>query len=106
MGFEQYHEPAQELSDSVRTFARMLASLTEEADAIGWYEQRISLDKHRVARAIMRNAQREEMKHFGMNLEFLLRQKPEWRGILQEILFKSGDIVEHGEEAEHDADKG
>ncbi len=106
MGFEQYHEPAQELSDSVRTFARMLASLTEEADAIGWYEQRISLDKNRVARAIMRNAQREEMKHFGMNLEFLLRQKPEWRGILQEILFKSGDIVEHGEEAEHDADKG
>jgi hypothetical protein len=44
MGFEQYHEPAGELSAEVRTFARMIASLTEEAEAIGWYEQRIALE--------------------------------------------------------------
>ncbi|MGZ4410471.1 MAG: ferritin family protein, partial [Gaiellaceae bacterium] len=43
MGFEQYHEPAGELSAEVRTFARMIASLTAEAEAIGWYEQRIAL---------------------------------------------------------------
>jgi uncharacterized protein len=35
MGFEQYHEPAQELSQAALTFARMIASLTEEAEAIG-----------------------------------------------------------------------
>jgi hypothetical protein len=51
----------------------------------------------------MRNAQQEEFKHFGMDLEFLLRQKPKWRAIMREILFKRGDIVEHGEEAEEDA---
>ena len=34
MGFEQYHEPAFELSDVTRTFARMIVSLTEEAEAI------------------------------------------------------------------------
>jgi hypothetical protein len=100
MGFEQYHEPASELSESTRTFARMIASLTEEAEAIGWYEQRISLEKDPQARAIMRNAQKEEMKHFGMDLEFLLRKKKEWREVLKAILFKAGDIVEHGEEAE------
>jgi uncharacterized protein len=50
--------------------------------------------------AIMKNAQHEEMKHFGMDLEFLLRRKPEWRKTLQMILFKSGDIVQHGEQAE------
>jgi hypothetical protein len=100
MGFDQYHEPADELSSSTRTFARMLTSLTEEAEAIGWYEQRISLEQDRVAKAIMRNAQKEEMKHFGMDLEFLLRKKPEWREILKRILFTTGDIVEHGEEAE------
>ena len=33
MGFDQYHEPAQELSAETRTFARMIASLTEEAEA-------------------------------------------------------------------------
>ena len=104
MGFDQYHEPAGELSDDVRTFARMITSLTEEAEAIGWYEQRISLEKDSQAKAIMRNAQQEEMKHFGMDLEFLLRKRPKWRAILREILFTTGSIVEHGEEAEKDAD--
>ena len=100
MGFEQYHEPAAELSAETRTFARMLTSLTEEAEAIGWYEQRISLEPDAQARAIMENAQQEEFKHFGMDLEFLIRRTPKWRIALENILFKDGDIVEHGEEAE------
>lgn len=104
MGFDQYHEPARELPDKIRTFARMIASLGEETEAINWYEQRISVEKDKTARAIMQNAQKEEFKHFGMDLEFLLRQKPLWREILKGILFKDGDIVEHGEEAEESAD--
>jgi hypothetical protein len=104
MSFDQYHEPPEELSSSTRTFARMITSLTEEAEAIGWYEQRISLEPDGQAKAIMRNAQKEEMKHFGMDLEFLLRKKPEWRETLQRILFTTGDIVAHGEDAERAAD--
>jgi hypothetical protein len=103
MGFEQYHEPASELSSKTRTFARMITSMIEEAEAIGWYEQRLSLEKDRAARDIMRNAQHEEFKHFGMDLEFLLRRKPKWREIMQGILFKPGDIVEHGVEAEEES---
>jgi hypothetical protein len=105
MGFEQYHEPAGELSAETRTFARMLTSLTEEAEAIGWYEQRISLEPDKQARAIMENAQQEEFKHFGMDLEFLIRRSPKWKIALENILFKDGDIVEHGEEAEEAEDK-
>jgi hypothetical protein len=78
----------------------MITSLIEEAEAIGWYEQRLSLEKDRQAKAIMKNAQHEEMKHFGMDLEFLLRKKPQWREVLQGILFTTGDIVKHGDEAE------
>jgi hypothetical protein len=104
MGFEQYHEPAAELSAQTRTFARMISSLTEEAEAIGWYEQRISLEQDTEAKAIMTNAQLEEFKHFGMDLEFLLRQKPIWRAELKKILFTDGDIVEAGEAAEEEAD--
>lgn len=100
MGFDQYHEPPDELSSSTRTFARMITSLTEEAEAIGWYEQRISVEKDKQAKAIMENAQKEEMKHFGMDLEFLLRKTPVWRETLQRILFTTGDIVERGESAE------
>ena len=100
MGFDQYHEPANELSDKTRTFARMITSLTEEAEAIGWYEQRISLEKDAQAKAIMENAQQEEFKHFAMALEFLSRRKPKWQVVLKEVLFKKGDIVKHGEAGE------
>ena len=106
MGFDQYHEPPEELSEEARTFARMCASLIEEAEAIGWYEQRLSLEKDPQARAIMENAQLEEFKHFGMDLEFLLRRTPKWRAALEQILFTKGDIVqagERGEEAEDEA---
>ena len=59
MGFDQYHEPASDLSEPTRTFARMITSLCEEAEAIGWYEQRMSLEKDKAAKAIMENAQKE-----------------------------------------------
>lgn len=100
MGFEQYHEPPGELSAETRTLARMLVSLKEEAEAINWYEQRISVETDPDARAIMENAQQEEFKHFGMDLEFLLRKKDKWRKVMKEILFKSGDIVDLGEKGE------
>ena len=100
MGFDQYHEPPQELSQEVRTFARMIASLIEEAEAINRYEQRMSVEKDKTAKAIMANAQKEEFKHFGMNLEFLLRRKKEWREELKGILSTEGDIVKLGEKAE------
>lgn len=104
MGFDQYHEPPEELPAKTRTFARLCASLTEEADAINWYEQRLAVEPNAVARAVMANAVGEEYKHFAMDLEFLLRQKPEWREIAQGVLFGEGDIVEAGEAAEEAAD--
>jgi hypothetical protein len=106
MGFDQYHEPAAELPAQTRTFARLCASLTEEAEAIGWYEQRLAIEPDREARDIMRDAQGEEFKHFAMDLEFLLRRTPLWREIAQGILFREGDIVERGEEAEEEAVEG
>ena len=81
----------------------MIMSVIEEAEAINWYEQRIQIEKDPEARAVMQNAQQEEFKHFGMDLEFLLRRKPVWKKILQGILFKPGDIVENGEKAEENA---
>ena len=106
MGFDQYHEPPEELPAKTRTFARLCASLTEEAEAIGWYEQRLAVELDPAAKAIMRDAQGEEFKHFSMDLEFLLRSTPTWREIAHGVLFQPGDIVEHGEEAEAEANEG
>src|SRR5215207_5132084 len=100
MGFDQYHEPPGELSAETRTFARMIKSLIEEAEAIDWYEQRISVETDQEAKKIMMNAQKEEFIHFSMDLEFLLRKKEKWRTVMKNVLFKPGDIVENGEKAE------
>ena len=105
MGFDQYHEPPEELSAEARTFARIVASLTEETEAIGWYAQRIALEPDDEARAIMENAQQEEFKHFAMDLEYLVRRAPKWRAALEKVLFTEGDIVDAGEEAEEAADE-
>lgn len=100
MGFDQYHEPPEELPAETRTFARLCASLEEESQAIGWYQQRLAVEPDAEARAIMEDAQGEEFKHFAMNLESLLRRTPRWRAIAEGVLFKPGDIVENGEAAE------
>lgn len=103
MGFDQYHEPPEELSQETRTFARVSQSLIEEAEAIDWYEQRVSVEKDQDAKDIMAHAQKEEMIHFGMDLAFLLRKKPHWEAVLKSILFKDGDLVELAENAEEEA---
>jgi uncharacterized protein len=105
MPTDQYHEPPDELDAEIRTFVRMISSLQEEAEAIGWYEQRMSLEKDESARAIMANAQQEEFKHFSMSLEWLSRRNDKWRTALQNVLFKDGDIVELGEQAEEKVDE-
>jgi hypothetical protein len=66
MSFDQYHEPPDELPAETRTFARLCASLTEEAEAIGWYRQRLAVEPDPQARAMMNDAMGEEFKHFSM----------------------------------------
>ena len=100
MGFDQYHEPPEELPAETRTFARLCASLEEESQAIGWYQQRLAVEPDAEARAIMEDAQGEEFKHFCMDLEFLLRRTPLWREIAEGILFQEGDIIEVSDEVE------
>jgi hypothetical protein len=104
MSFDQYHEQPEELTQKTRTFARMCLSMIEEAEAIDWYEQRISVEKDPQAKAIMQNAQKEEFKHFAMDLEFLIRKKPVWGIVLKNVLFHTGDIVKLGEKAEEKVD--
>ena len=97
MGTDQYHEPPDELPQETRTFARMCTSLIEEAEAIGWYEQRLAVEHDAEARAIMRDAQAEE---------YLLRRTPVWREVAERVLFQPGDIVQHGEEAVEAVENG
>jgi uncharacterized protein len=100
VGFDQYHEPPEELGQETRTLARMFASLTEEADAINWYVQRLAVEQDPDARAIIEDARHEEFKHFAMDLEYLLRRLPEWRAIAEGVLFREGEITSNADAAE------
>lgn len=100
MGFDQYHEPPEELSEETRTFVRVIQSMIEEAEAIDWYIQRLDVEKDEDARTVMAHAQKEEFIHFGIDLEFLLRRTPTWRTIMKNILFKKGDLIELADKAE------
>jgi uncharacterized protein len=104
MGFDQYHEPPEELSAETRTYVRIIQSLIEEAEAIDWYTQRLAVEKDEEARSVMSQAQKEEFIHFGMDLEYLLRRTPEWHKTpacgVRNILFKKGDLIELAEKAQ------
>lgn len=100
MATDQYHEPPGELPESTRTFARLLTSMIEEAEAIGWYDQRLAVEQDDQAAAIMQHAMEEEMIHFAMDLEFLLRRRPHWRTVLKNVLHHDGEITELAETAE------
>lgn len=100
MPFNQYHEPPEELSDEMRTRARVWVSLIEEAEAIDWYGQRASVEKDEQARKNMTESMHEEFKHFLMHLEWLFRHEPTLKKLAQGILFKEGDIAELAEQAE------
>lgn len=99
-GTDQYHEPPEKLSEETKDFARISASLIEEADAINWYQQRIEATDDKEVAAIMRHAQEEEFEHFAIDLEWLTRRMPKWREALKDILFKDGDIIENAEKHE------
>ena len=59
MGFDQYHEPPQELSEDTRTFVRVLQSMIEEAEAIDWYVWRLAIEKDEAARSVMNDARKK-----------------------------------------------
>ncbi len=101
MSFNQYSEPTSDLSQKTRTFTRIIMSFIEEAEAIDLYEQRLSVEEDQEALSIMKDAQNEEFKHFSMDLEFLIRQKENWKQFLQDILFHNGDIHELGDNTEN-----
>jgi hypothetical protein len=104
MGFDQYHEPPEELSaeganlraDDRFAFRRGRGDQLVRAAHVG--------GKGRGREGDHEERPSEEFKHFGMNLEFLFRRKKDWRAELKEILVTRGDIVKRGEAGEKKVD--
>jgi hypothetical protein len=98
-----YHEPREQLPESVIDEQRAITSLIEELEAVSWYNQRASVTQNAELKAILEHNRREETEHAMMLLEWLRRNYTEFDEQIQTYLNTTGDITEL-EEADEGGD--
>lgn len=82
-----YYEATDKLSNEARDMHRALISLTEELEAVDWYNQRIDTCKDEELRTILVHNRDEEKEHASMLLEWIRRHDRCFSGKLEENLF-------------------
>lgn len=99
----QYHEPANEMTETTRDQTRALVSLKEEIEAIDWYNQRMDGTSDDTLRKILKHNRDEEIEHAVMAIEWLRRNMEGWDENLRTYLFIEGDIAgsEENDETEN-----
>lgn len=103
-----YHEPANEMSEKDRDIIRAINSFKEEIEAVDWYAQRVAVATDEELKDIMWHNAVEEMEHAMMTLEWLRRNQDGWDEQMRTYLFTDKPIleVEEGqgsEEADHNS---
>lgn len=93
MANEGYHEPIDELSNETRDMHRAIVSLTEELEAVDWYNQRVDACKNEELKAILAHNRDEEKEHAAMVLEWIRRQDSAFDKELKEFLFTKKEIA-------------
>lgn len=94
MSNEGYHEPIGELTEKTRDMHRAITSLTEELEAVDWYNQRVDACKNNELRAILTHSRDEEKEHAAMLLEWIRRQDPGFDKQLSAYLFTDKTIAQ------------
>jgi uncharacterized protein len=67
----------EKMDDLSKDLDRARTSLTEELDAIDWYQQRISASKDPELRRILEHNRDEEKEHAAMLMEWIRKHDPE-----------------------------
>jgi ferritin-like protein len=84
-----YHESKHEFSKEVCDMHKALVSLTEELEAIDWYNQRADVCKNKELKAILIHNRDDEKEHAAMLLEWIRRNDPKFSSELEGNLFTS-----------------
>jgi ferritin-like protein len=100
MANEGLHEPADQLSGATIDRHRAVVSLTEELDAIDWYDQRVDATDDPDLAEVLAHNRDEEKEHAAMTLEWLRRHDPVLDQHLRTYLFTEAPIVAEEQEAE------
>jgi ferritin-like protein len=88
-----FHE--ENLPDHVKDMHRAIQSLTEELEAVDWYNQRLAVCTDESLRMILEHNRDEEKEHAAMLLEWIRRQDPQMDKELKDYLFTSKAIGHH-----------
>lgn len=93
MASQQLHEQAGDLTQATQDMHRAIVSLTEELDAIDWYNQRADACKDEELQAVLEHNRDEEKEHAAMVLEWIRRRDPGFDKQLKDYLFTEKPIA-------------
>jgi ferritin-like protein len=102
MAHEGLHEPRELLDEETIDRHRAYVSLTEELEAIDWYDQRINATNDAELIAVLTNSRDDEKEHAAMTLEWLRRHDAPLDQQLRKFLFTSGPVNAGGETTSND----
>ena len=88
-----YQEPGSELGQDVRDTHRAIESLTEELEAVDWYNQRVDVCQDAELKAILAHNRDEEKEHASMILEWIRRKDASFDHELRDYLFTDKPIA-------------
>lgn len=94
MASDTYHEPLELLGDDVRDRHRAIMSITEELEAVDWYDQRVHATADSSLAAVLAHNRDEEKEHAAMTIEWLRRNDPVFDRHLRTYLFTDAPITE------------
>ncbi len=97
MGF---HESESSLAEATKDRHRAIVSVSEELEAIDWYDQRIDAAGDGELAELLAHNRDEEKEHAAMLLEWLRRRDDRWDAVLRTYLFTDGPILAVEEAAE------
>ena len=100
MASDTYHEPLELLSRDTRDMHRAIVSLTEELEAIDWYQQRADACTDPQLKDVLLHNKNEEIEHATMLMEWIRRHDAHFNQMMRKYLFTEPPIagLEHAAE--------
>lgn len=94
MASEGLHEPFELLDEPTMDSHRAMTSLSEELEAIDWYDQRVKATSDTSLAAVLAHNRDEEKEHAAMTLEWLRRRDAVLDRNLRTYLFTSEPVTQ------------
>jgi ferritin-like protein len=93
MASNTYHESVDLLTEDTRNMHRAIVSLTEELEAIDWYQQRADACSDAQLKDVILHNKNEEIEHATMLMEWIRRHSDHFNEMMRQYLFTEQPIA-------------